>query len=246
VLISDRLSSNSADGEEAVNWLPPTNLLLLTLISLSHFLDFDNAFPSSDCSRRCPSSLNLSCTSPRCSQALRSTPPQGRGQFPFTPSSSPSVAVGTCEEHAEGRLLPIERNADAPGVKRRPTDAPILLPQPLPAPIAAVQTLAELVSRSDSNTIQELLALLRSASAKLEQASFNPVSTASGTALFMRFLTLQRPPPEMSFREFKAELVERAREFVQGSGRCRELIAHNMSEFIKDGSVRSLSFLFSS
>lgn len=54
----------------------------------------------------------------------------------------------------------------------------------------------------------------------------------------MRFLTLQRPPPEMSFREFKGELVDRAREFVQGSGKCRELIAHNMSEFIRDGSVR--------
>lgn len=54
----------------------------------------------------------------------------------------------------------------------------------------------------------------------------------------MRFLTLQRPPPEMSFNEFKSELVEKAREFVRGSGRCREAIAEHMAEFIRDGNVR--------
>jgi len=53
----------------------------------------------------------------------------------------------------------------------------------------------------------------------------------------MRYLTLQRPPPEMSFKEFKSELVARAREFVKGSGKCRELIAVNMGDFIQDGSV---------
>ncbi|BGP38186.1 translation initiation factor eIF-2B subunit alpha [Rhodotorula kratochvilovae] len=108
---------------------------------------------------------------------------------------------------------------------------------PMPAPVAAVETLAELVSRSDSSTIQELLALLDQASAQLASASFNPVSAQSGTALFMRYLTLQRPPPEMSFAEFKQELVGRAREFVRGSGRSREVIAANMSNFIQDGNT---------
>ncbi|GAA5919947.1 hypothetical protein JCM1841_000063 [Sporobolomyces salmonicolor] len=108
---------------------------------------------------------------------------------------------------------------------------------PMPAPVAAVETLAELVSRSDSSTIQELLALLRSASSQLAAASFNPVSCTSGTAFFMRYLTLQRPPPEMSFREFKGELVAKAREFVKGSGKCRELIAVDMSDFVQDGST---------
>ncbi|GAA6037013.1 hypothetical protein JCM8097_005508 [Rhodosporidiobolus ruineniae] len=107
--------------------------------------------------------------------------------------------------------------------------------EPLPAPVAAVETLAELVSRSAASTIQELLAVLREASASLADASFNPVSTTSGTALFIRYLTLQRP--ETSFREFKAELVQKAREFVKGSGRCRELIARNMSDFIRDGNT---------
>ncbi|CEQ42700.1 SPOSA6832_04562 [Sporobolomyces salmonicolor] len=114
---------------------------------------------------------------------------------------------------------------------------------PMPAPVAAVETLAELVSRSDSSTIQELLALLRSASSQLAAASFNPVSCTSGTAFFMRYLTLQRPPPEMSFREFKGELVAKAREFVKGSGKCRELIAVDMSDFVQDGSASPISEL---
>ncbi|BGP30297.1 translation initiation factor eIF-2B subunit alpha [Rhodotorula toruloides] len=106
---------------------------------------------------------------------------------------------------------------------------------PMPAPVAAVEALAELVSRSDSSTIQELLALLRQASAQIAASSFNPVSAQSGTSLFLRFLTLQRPPPEMSFREFKTELVSRAREFVRDSGKCRATIAAHMSNFIQDG-----------
>ncbi|BGO89815.1 hypothetical protein NBRC10512_007232 [Rhodotorula toruloides] len=108
---------------------------------------------------------------------------------------------------------------------------------PMPAPVAAVEALAELVSRSDSSTIQELLALLRQASAQIAASSFNPVSAQSGTSLFLRFLTLQRPPPEMSFREFKAELVSRAREFVRDSGKCRATIAAHMSNFIQDGNT---------
>ncbi|GAA5951593.1 hypothetical protein JCM8115_005191 [Rhodotorula mucilaginosa] len=108
---------------------------------------------------------------------------------------------------------------------------------PMPAPVAAVETLAQLVSRSDSSTIQELLALLRDASTRIAAASFNPVAAQSGTALFMRYLTLQRPPPEMSFDQFKKELVTRAREFVRGSGRCRDIIAAHTSSFIQDGST---------
>lgn len=105
-------------------------------------------------------------------------------------------------------------------------------------PIAAIETLAELIAQSDSSsTTSELLALLRAATSRLAAASFNPISLTSGTSLFLRFLTLQRPPPEMSFPEFKSELVSRAREFVNGSGKCRDLIAQNTSDFIVDGSV---------
>lgn len=109
--------------------------------------------------------------------------------------------------------------------------------QSIAMPIAAVEALAELISRSSSTTTTELFADLQSASSDLAAASFNPISLTCGTSLFLRFLTLQRPPPEMSFREFKGELVGRAREFVKGSGKCREAIAENMADFIRDGSV---------
>ena len=41
----------------------------------------------------------------------------------------------------------------------------------------------------------------------------------------------------MSFSEFKTELVARARDFVNRSGKCRDLIAENTSNFIVDGST---------
>lgn len=109
-------------------------------------------------------------------------------------------------------------------------------------PIAAVEALAELIQRSSSTTTTELFADLQSASSDLAAASFNPISLSCGTSLFLRFLTLQRPPPEMSFQEFKEELVGRAREFVKGSGKCREVIAENMADFIRDGSVSGLTW----
>lgn len=108
-------------------------------------------------------------------------------------------------------------------------------------PVAAIEALAELVAESESRTVQELLTLLHDASSKLAAASFNPISLTCGTSLFLRFLTLQRPPPSMSFTDFKRELVETAKDFVKGSGKCRELIAENTLDFIREGSVRLTS-----
>ena len=103
-------------------------------------------------------------------------------------------------------------------------------------PIAAISSLCSLIENSPTiSTTSELLTLIHAASSSLSSASFNPISLSCGTQLFLRFLTLQRPGK--SFTRFKENLVERGREFVKGSGRCRELIAENMAEFIKDGSV---------
>ncbi|KAM0792562.1 hypothetical protein ACM66B_005226 [Microbotryomycetes sp. NB124-2] len=149
----------------------------------------------------------------------------------FSPSPSRGPMLRTLQEDA-----PLEQRAPFDVVQHYKS----LLENDtnMSMPIAAVETLAELVAQSDtSSTTTELLTLLRTASAKLAQACFNPVSPTSGTSLFIRFLTLQRPPPELSFQEFKQELVSRAREFVKGSGRCRELISKAMFDFIQDGST---------
>ncbi|KAI5481382.1 translation initiation factor eIF-2B alpha subunit [Pseudohyphozyma bogoriensis] len=102
-------------------------------------------------------------------------------------------------------------------------------------PIAAIESLAALISQSNSNTMTELLALLHEASSQLANASFTPISLSCGTALFLRFVILSRPPPEMSFKEFKEELVETANELVRGSTKCREAIAQHTADFIRDG-----------
>ncbi|KAL8280445.1 hypothetical protein RQP46_007093 [Phenoliferia psychrophenolica] len=104
-------------------------------------------------------------------------------------------------------------------------------------PIAAIETLGETISRSSSTTTSELLQELSTTAQQLAEGSFNPISVSCGTSLFLRFLTIQRPPPEMSFAEYRRELEREAKEFVRGSGRCRTVIAENMADFITDGSV---------
>ena len=104
-------------------------------------------------------------------------------------------------------------------------------------PIAAIETLGETISRSSSTTTTELLQELSATAQQLSEGSFNPISVTCGTSLFLRFLTIQRPPPEMSFAEFRAELVQTAKEFVRGSGRCRTVIAETTADFLTDGSV---------
>ena len=109
--------------------------------------------------------------------------------------------------------------------------------QSMAIPIAAIHTLSEVIARSSSTTTTELLHELTATAQQLCEGSFNPISVTCGTSLFLRFLTIQRPPPEMSFAEFRAELVQTAQDFVRGSGRCRTVIAENMANFIPDGSV---------
>ena len=84
-------------------------------------------------------------------------------------------------------------------------------------PVAAISSLAELISRCSSTTIQELLILINQAEAKLQAASYNPISLTCGSSLLKRFLTLQRLEAGLSFREFKSEITDRAREFVKAS-----------------------------
>lgn len=62
--------------------------------------------------------------------------------------------------------------------------------QSLSMPIAAIETLAELISHSNSSTTTELLSLLHVASSQLAAASFNPISLSSGTSLFVSRATL--------------------------------------------------------
>lgn len=111
-------------------------------------------------------------------------------------------------------------------------------------PLAAIQSLGELISSSTSTTTTELFTLLHSAADLLAANAFNSIGLSCGTDLFLRFVSLQRPPVEMSFERFKEELVGRMQEFVQGTTeKCRRVIAQNCDQFITDGSVSQCSLV---
>lgn len=83
-------------------------------------------------------------------------------------------------------------------------------------PIAAIQALAtQVLAHSKSQTMTELLKELQAASNALQEASWSPISLGAGTALLMRFVTLQRPPLDKSFEDHKQSLAEEALAFVK-------------------------------
>ncbi|GAA98199.1 uncharacterized protein L969DRAFT_47009 [Mixia osmundae IAM 14324] len=107
----------------------------------------------------------------------------------------------------------------------------------LAMPIAAVDALAEVISRSQATTMQGLIGELQEAASELREASSSPVSLSAGTALLLRFVLLQRPALSISFDEYRQTLVMKAREFVAGSKTFVDKIALLASEWIVDGSV---------
>lgn len=107
----------------------------------------------------------------------------------------------------------------------------------LAMPVAAIESLAQVVARSDASTMTELISELESGAALLRQASFNPVSLSAGADLFLRFVTLQRPSAHQSFTRHKRNLVARANDFVSDSHKCVEKIVGFATGMIKDDAV---------
>ena len=107
----------------------------------------------------------------------------------------------------------------------------------LPMPIAAVTVLAEVIERSQSSTMQELLDEISRVASDLRREAHNPVSLSAGTALLLRFVTLQRPPPTLSFDAHKRALARLARDFVRRAPELAILIANEAAKFVNDGST---------
>lgn len=83
-------------------------------------------------------------------------------------------------------------------------------------PIAAISALAtELIQHSKAQTMSELIKELQAASQALQEASWSPISPGAGTALLLRFVTLQRPPLGQSFEVHKENLAREALQFVK-------------------------------
>jgi translation initiation factor eIF-2B subunit alpha len=95
----------------------------------------------------------------------------------------------------------------------------------LTMPVAAVHVLADVIARSTAQTMSQLLEEVNASATELKSAATNPISLSAGTALLLRFVTLQSPAPGRSFDAHKQDLANRARDFVRASPRCAELIA---------------------
>lgn len=78
-------------------------------------------------------------------------------------------------------------------------------------PIAAIETLAMVVERSKAETMFELLEEIEATSSALKREAFNPISLSAGTALFTRFVSLQRPALDAGFSAHKKTLAKEAR-----------------------------------
>jgi translation initiation factor eIF-2B subunit alpha len=107
-----------------------------------------------------------------------------------------------------------------------------------PYPIAAIETLAQVILRSKSATMSELLRELQTASDELSAAAWNQISLSAGTALLMRFvaLTLQSSS-DKSFDQYKQDLAKEARAFSKASKMCAKKIVAEAATFIVDGST---------
>ena len=106
-----------------------------------------------------------------------------------------------------------------------------------PMPIAAVEVLAEVIARSHSTTMTELFQELQDAVALLQKEAYNPVSLTAGTALLLRFVSLQTPPPGLSFEAHKRNVCQRARDFVRDSQLCSDRIVKEAAAFISDAQI---------
>ncbi|KZF23201.1 nagb/rpia/CoA transferase-like protein [Xylona heveae TC161] len=112
----------------------------------------------------------------------------------------------------------------------------------LTMPVAAIESLVELLSRSDARTISETLDLLAISTLHLKRSIPNPISLSAGTDLFQRYLitTLQRPGqlgPAGDFGAIRAHLLSNGRLFVQRAKASREKIASFGRHFVRDGAT---------
>merc|ERR1711939_190296 len=103
----------------------------------------------------------------------------------------------------------------------------------LAMPVAAIESLAQVIARSEASTMTELI----SGASLLQKSSFNPVSLSAGADLLLRFVTLQRLSFHQPFSTHKKNLVMRAKEFVHESYKCVEKIVGYASDLIKDDAV---------
>lgn len=101
--------------------------------------------------------------------------------------------------------------------------------------VAAVQTLLEVIQRSNAGLLSELDTELKAAIEKLTSSDRESQITAvtSGCKLFLRFITLCKL--EEDFSIIKKSLLERGQQFLRNASVARSKIARLGNPFITDG-----------
>ncbi|XP_076252931.1 eukaryotic translation initiation factor 2B subunit alpha [Rhynchophorus ferrugineus] len=103
------------------------------------------------------------------------------------------------------------------------------------AGVAAIRTLMEVIKQSQSETVQELEAILKDAISIIKNCNVPVAAITSGCELFLRFITLVGMDTAGSFSECKKLMLARANMFDKKLDEARGKIAKSASKFITDG-----------
>lgn len=103
------------------------------------------------------------------------------------------------------------------------------------AGMAAIRTLLKVLEHSESETVQELQYCLQNAVDAMRSADHPVTSIASGSELFLRFITLATLDTP-SFAECKGIMIHRGKVFYEKLVAARGKVAKAAAHFITDGS----------
>jgi len=107
----------------------------------------------------------------------------------------------------------------------------------LPTAIAAIKTLMLVLENCSAETLQELLELLKFATAEMKsKVDCSVSSVVSGSELFLRFITLASRLEEGTFEEMRKKMLTKGKHFLDSKMQARSKIAKLGAQNINDGS----------
>ncbi|KAJ1734697.1 translation initiation factor eIF-2B subunit alpha [Coemansia biformis] len=100
------------------------------------------------------------------------------------------------------------------------------------APVAAVGSLVKLIEKQNATTMLEFMMIARQACDRLKKATDNSISLSAGCDVFLK--QMSRLAHAQSVEECRKALIKAGTDFVQGAGRCRDIVAEFGSPFVRD------------
>ncbi|KAI7831931.1 translation initiation factor eIF-2B alpha subunit [Kickxella alabastrina] len=100
------------------------------------------------------------------------------------------------------------------------------------SPVAAVSSLVRAIEEQNATTMLEFMMIVRTACEELKKATDNSISLSAGCDVFLQ--QMSRLSHAQSVDECRMALIKAGTDFVQGAGKCRELVAEYGSPFVRD------------